>query len=171
MARNETGNGSHSIWEQIAEAYNPVYIYVAYALCACGVVINIINIVVFTRKQMCGVIYVTLALLAVADLLLILFHTLVVFCLDSDFITLEEAIMKNQTVTLSTVYGVSSLLTAAFRNISLWLAFVTILFQYMDVSRPLTAIFLCSRQRARMAVCLVYVAGVLYYIPKAYFTL
>ena len=150
MIKGRSNPYKNVVWEIITNTYNPVHRYVAETLCVLGIILNIINIIVLTRKSMIGSINFILMMMAVADILVMVTYIPTVY-----YTNFKGSLNFAETWTVI----VLTTLTLTAHSISLWLAVVIAVFQYVGVCWPIKASYLCSKRKARIAVCTVYVVG------------
>ena len=154
-----------SALEEFSQKYGRVHGYVAAVICIWGIVANIANIVVLTRKNLVSATNTILTWLAVADLL----------TMSSYFpVSLHFYIMRApdlQFPQTPSIHWSHFMLfhinfTVLCHTIAIWLTIVLAIFRYLFICYPTMGMTLCSMYRAKLAILAVYISTAIICIPN-----
>ncbi|XP_005098320.1 sex peptide receptor [Aplysia californica] len=163
IVSNETRQGL----ENFARGYGKVHGYVAIAVCLFGVLSNIANIIVLTRKNMASSTNTLLLWLAVSDLLTMLSY--LPFAIHFYVMVPQD---PNRPPFSSDEFSWICFLLfhASFsivcHSIAIWLTIALAIFRYIYICKPTRGSYYCSQQRARYVVILVIVLTIIICIPN-----
>ena len=150
---------------QFSTAYANYHGYIAAIVCLWGIIANLANIVVLTRKNMLSSTNMILTWLAVADLLTMTSY----FPVAIHFYILKDPALEFPT-TVSRNWIEFMLFhinfTVVCHTIAIWLTIALATFRYIFIRYPAYSITLCSVGRAKVAIFSVYVATTIACIPN-----
>ncbi|XP_003746589.1 sex peptide receptor-like [Galendromus occidentalis] len=144
--------------------------YLALVVCVLGIIANILNVAVLSRKNMISPTNCILIGLAVADMLVMCFY--LPYCI-MEFITereqdcLIDGVMvacRSYPAVLYTL--ICSNATVVFHTVSTWLTVALAIFRWMAVAFPSHSRQLCSMKRAKIAIGLTYVGTFIACVPN-----
>lgn len=165
---SSTGNTSHlypgaAHLQQFHSWYKQYHGYLATAVCVVGIVANLLNIVVLTRKNMISSTNCILTGLAVSDGLTMAVY--LPFALWFYVLNGTEANPRRNNVAavrFMLFYAVSSVLV---HTASIWLTVVLAVFRFIFIRFPYRA-ELCSLTKAKLSVLLTYFGTVVVCVPN-----
>ena len=145
--------------------YMDVHGYIAVVVCFWGVIANVANIVVLTRKNMTSCTNLILTWLAVADLLTML------SCLP---INIHFYIMKDPTLPFPSTRSSTWIRIMLFHvnfsvvchTIAIWLTIMLAIFRFLYICCPSRGSQLCSMFRTKIGIAVIYVATAAICIPN-----
>ena len=151
-------------------AYFPIHGYLAIIVATFGILSNIVNVFVLSRKSMATPINAILTALAVTDGLVMLLYV--------PFAWHQFILRKTSVVHLTSWRCYEWMAFIAFfknycivlHTVAVWLTITLAVFQYLAVTRPFHAARLCSMRRAHVAVGLAFLCTAIVCIPS-YLTL
>jgi len=153
-----------SALEQFSDAYQSIHGYLSLAVCAFGIVLNVMNVVVLTRRQMLNATNSLLTALAVTDLLTMsayLPYAGYFYCYASP--TPDYGHRLGWIIYL--IFNNNFSITA--HTVAVWLTVSIAVFRYIVVcGRHALGARLCSRQRAKLAIIAVVAATVVACLPN-----
>lgn len=146
------------------EWYRQYHGYLAVVVCVLGIIANILNIVVLTRKNMVSSTNCILTGLAVSDGLTMVAYlpfALRFYCLYGT----EPSVERNTlgAIRFMLFYACFSVVV---HTVSIWLTVTLAVFRYIFISHPRRGSVLCSLKRAKLAVFIVYVVTLIVCIPN-----
>ena len=144
--------------------YRNYHGYLAAVVCAFGILANILNIVVLTRKNMVSATNCILTGLAVSDgLTMVAYLPFAVrfYCLYGIFPSPERNTLG--AIRFMLFYACFSVVV---HTVSIWLTVTLAVFRYIFIKHPRSGAVLCSLQRAKIAVFIVYVVTLIVCIPN-----
>lgn len=144
--------------------YQPIHGYLASVVCVFGILANILNIIVLTRKNMISATNCILSGLAVSDgltMTVYLPYALYFYCLHG----VKDTPERN---TLASAYFLLfyACFSVVVHTVSIWLTVTLAIFRYIFIKYAIKGAFLCSMKRAKIAVACVYVVTFLVCIPN-----
>nr|KAG5711444.1 hypothetical protein BaRGS_025871 [Batillaria attramentaria] len=137
-------------------------------VCCFGMVANGLSVAVLTRRSMRSSTYTYLASLAICDSLVLVFTALLI---------LKDTKNHESVNSLDRIYNIMfpyvHPTAIIFQVTSIWLTMAFTVDRYIMICHPFKAEHMCRRSRARKVVFALYVAGVIFCIPKflEYYTL
>lgn len=157
-ASNRTGLESFSCW------YSDIHGYISLLVCAFGILANVINVLILTRKNMRTSTNCLLTGLAISDMLTMIFYAPHVYHFHLQYGT-KDSVERNTKDWMS-----FKLLTINFvattHTISIWLGVVLAIFRYIFIRLSTEGAVTCSMARAQLAVVLVYITACLICVPN-----
>ena len=150
---------------QFSTEYANYHGYIAAIVCLWGIVANLANIVVLTRKNMLSSTNMILTWLAVADLLTMTSYFPVAFHF---YILKDPALEFPTTVNRNWIRFMLFHInfTVVCHTIAIWLTITLATFRYLFICYPAYSVELCSMRRAKAAILAVYVATTIACIPN-----
>ena len=161
---NESEESSSAL-KLFSEQYGRIHGYIAAVVCIWGIIANIANIVVLTRKNLVSSTNAILTWLAVADLL----------TMSSYFpVSLHFYIMRDpdlQFPMTRSLHWCRFMLfhinfTVLCHTIAIWLTIVLAIFRYLYICYPSMGMTMCSMYRAKIAILAVYMSTAIICIPN-----
>ncbi|XP_045162038.2 G-protein coupled receptor dmsr-1-like [Mercenaria mercenaria] len=152
---------SFSMW------YGKVHGYISIVICAMGIILNIINIVVLTRKTMQTPINSILTWLAVFDIATMISYVPFAYHFYCQYSTLYISSDKNSKPWMIFLLVYLNF-SATTHTISIWLAVTLAIFRHRHLNSPAKGSLTRMRRliRARVAVCVIVCISVLIMIPN-----
>ena len=145
--------------------YSGYHGYISAIVCVFGIVSNMANIVVLTRKNMVSSTNLILTWLAVADLLTM--TTYLPVSIHFYILRLQEV----QFPASKDIHWIRFLLfhansSVTCHTVAIWLTIVLALFRYLYICYPTKCTQLCSLQRAKIAILCIYIFTILVCVPN-----
>ncbi|KAK6175061.1 hypothetical protein SNE40_013599 [Patella caerulea] len=141
--------------------YQPIHGYAAPIVCIFGVVANILNIVVLTRKNMLSPTNVILTGLAISDGLTMAAYFPYAIMMYHVYQTSPAPLSFARFVLFYAIFSV------IVHSISIWLTVSLALFRYIFIQCPRQGTKLCSIDRAKITVVIVSIVTSIVCIPNA----
>ena len=144
--------------------YKEIHGYLAVIVCIFGIIANILNIVVLTRKNMISATNCILTGLAVSDGLTMVAYlpfALRFYCLYGTEPTPERNTLS--AIRFMLFYACFSVVV---HTVSIWLTVTLAVFRYIFIKYPRYGTVLCSLWRAKLAVILVFLVTLIVCIPN-----
>jgi len=147
--------------------YSGIHGYAAIVVCAFGVVANMANIVVLTRRSMITSANIILTWLAAADLL-----TMACFLpFGGHFYIARGYIPEVPFPATQSVWWIRYFVfyinfSVVCHTVAVWLTITLAIFRYLCICCPTMATTLCSLHRAKISVLVVYVSSVVICLPN-----
>ncbi|KAH3828303.1 G-protein coupled receptor dmsr-1-like [Dreissena polymorpha] len=151
--------------QTFASNYRPIHGYLAAIVCVLGVLANILNIIVLTRKNMISSTNIILTGLAISDGLTMAFYlpfALQMYVIYGSITSAERDTIHTARYTLT--YAIASVV---LHSISIWLTVTLAVFRYVIVRFPRIGAQYCSKQKAKTAVVAVAVIITIVCIPNS----
>lgn len=150
-------------FQEFSEQYSNYHGYVSGAICIFGVISNILNIIVLTRRHMISPTNSILTALAIADAL-----TMGIYLIYAIYFYIITKPYVDHGHTKGWMYFVcvTNLVVITCHNISLWLTVSLAVFRYIFVCHHVIANQLCSLERAKITIVIVMVATVITCSPN-----
>ena len=161
---NETENLCGSGLIAISEYYAKVHGYASLITCLLGAVGNILNIVIFGRKEMISPVHIILRGLSTVDLIVLLFYLPYSWYMFLRASTDRELYSYPWAVFL--LYH--SYLSQTLHCIGIWLTVVLAIWRYIAVAYPLRKEFWCSATSTRRTVIAGYIVCPILCAPIIY---
>ena len=141
------------------EKYAKIHGYVASVICAFGIISNVFNVIVLSRKNVIGPTSCILIALAVADVFVTVSYLV--------YLTDRALISETFTNTLEWVYFFvcADFVSVASYNSIVWLTVSLAIFQYISVRFPLKSNTYCSMKGAKITIVIAFIAPVALTIP------
>ena len=155
--------GSESLYE-FSEWYAKYHGYVSLVVCIYGIVTNVFNIMVLTRKNMISTTNLILLGLAVSDLLTMVSYVpsaLQFYCVYG---VKPSPARNSHNWVVFFLFHVN--FTVTTHTISIWLGVLLSVFRYLYVKCSTDGAVRCSIARAKIAIVLVYLSSVITLIPN-----
>ncbi|XP_064607190.1 FMRFamide receptor-like [Liolophura sinensis] len=133
-------------------------------LCCLGIIGNILSVIVLTRKTMRTSTYSYLCALAACDTL-VLFCTMLLLTKDTHKPTLEAMTAPNSKWYVY-MFPVIHPAAVSFQVTSIWLTLAFTVDRYIMICHPFKAERMCNVTRARMVIVGLYIAGLIFNIPR-----
>lgn len=146
------------------DAYKNYHGYIAAIVCIFGIIANILNIVVLTRKNMISATNCILTGLAVSDGLTMVAYlpfALRFYCLYGTEVTPERNTLG--AIRFLLFYACFSVVV---HTVSIWLTVTLAVFRYIFIRHPRHGAVMCSLPRAKIAVFLTYIVTLIVCIPN-----
>lgn len=160
-----------SVVEEIPELkqfeyfYKPIHGYLAACVCVFGVLANILNIVVLTRKNMLTSTNVILTGLAISDgLTMALYFPWALAMYVINGVEIQPARDTYQLAQFQMAYAIMSVIV---HSVSIWLTVTLAVFRYVFIRFPRRGVRLCNIERAKIACCIVVVAVLFVCLPNS----
>ena len=150
--------------KSFSDWYKDYHGYLATIVCAFGIVANILNIVVLTRKNMISATNCILTGLAVSDGLTMVAY--LPFALRFYVLYGTEPTPERNTLAAVRFMLFYACFSVVVHTVSIWLTVTLAVFRYIFIRYPRRGAVLCSLQRAKIAVFLVYVVTLIVCIPN-----
>lgn len=145
--------------KQFEAFYRPIHGYLAASICIFGVVANVLNIVVLTRKNMMTSTNVILTGLAISDgLIMALYFP---FAIGLYILNGAEPSPSRDTYQLAQFQLAYAIMSVLVHAVSIWLTVTLAVFRYVFIRFPRRGVRLCNIKRAKTA-CVSVVAAVLF---------
>ncbi|XP_014676773.1 PREDICTED: sex peptide receptor-like [Priapulus caudatus] len=155
--------GDH--FTSFSNSYKAIHGYLSVVICAFGIVSNVLNLVILTRKNMITPTNSILTGLAVADMLVML--SSLPFSLFWHILFLRPAWKPLSGSFGWNVFMVFHMqLTVLCHTISIWLTVLLAVFRYIAISYPSHSRTWCNLQRATQAISIAYAASLVLCIPN-----
>lgn len=145
--------------------YKPIHGYLAASVCVFGVIANVLNIIVLTRKNMVSSTNIILTGLAISDGLTMAFYfpwALQMYVIHGIAVSPERDTEGCAKYQLS--YAIVSVIV---HSISIWLTVTLAVFRYVFIRFPRIGAQYCNVQRAKTAVITVAVVVTIVCIPNS----
>lgn len=144
--------------------YKPIHGYLAACVCVFGVIANVLNIVVLTRKNMLTSTNVILTGLAISDgLIMALYFP---FALGMYIINGVKVTPSRDTYQLAQFQLAYAILSVIVHSVSIWLTVTLAVFRYVFIRFPRRGVRLCNTDRAKKACVIVVVAVFVVCLPN-----
>ncbi|XP_033764072.1 sex peptide receptor-like [Pecten maximus] len=147
------------------EWYKPIHGYLAAIVCVFGVIANILNIVVLTRKNMQTSTNVILTGLAISDGVTMAAYF--PWALWMYIIYGTDVSLKRDTLECAHFQMWYAIFSVIVHSISIWLTVTLAVFRFIFIRFPRRGTRYCNIQRAKLAVVLVVVVVVIVCIPNS----
>ncbi|XP_050399563.1 G-protein coupled receptor dmsr-1 [Patella vulgata] len=151
--------------KHFAIEYTVIHGYISAIVCTFGIMANIANIIVLTRKNMISSTNTILMWLAVADLFTMMSYLSFAFCF---YIFREPNLEKFLTRSFARI--VLLLFHASFsmvcHTVAIWLTIALAIFRYIYICLPTKGAIYCSLRRAKQTILVVYVLTVILCVPN-----
>jgi hypothetical protein len=153
--------------QEFAEWYWGIHGYVATVVCTFGVVANLANIIVLTRRSMITSTNIILTWLAVADLL-----TMACFLPFGGYFYIargyipEVPFPATQSVNWIRYFVFYINFSVVCHTVAVWLTITLAIFRYLCICYPTKGTSLCSQHRAKIAVFVVYLTSAVICLPN-----
>ena len=144
--------------------YRPYHGYLAAFVCVFGIVANILNIIVLTRKNMISATNCILTGLAVSDGLTMVSY--LPFALHFYVLYGNEPTLERNTLPAARYMLFFACFSVVVHTVSIWLTVTLAVFRYIFIRWIRRGAVLCSLSRAKLAVVLVYVITLIACIPN-----
>ena len=151
------------VMDDFSKNYGEVHGYIANVVCIFGVLSNILNIIVLTRKHMITPTNCILTALAIADFLTML--TYLVYA-TYFYIATEPKPEYGHSIGWMYFILIHNHFIITCHNMAMWFTVTLAVFRYIFVCHHTIANRLCSLQRAIMTIITVVVATILLCIPN-----
>ncbi|XP_054165015.1 G-protein coupled receptor dmsr-1-like [Oppia nitens] len=149
--------------DEFREIYLPIHGWISVIVCLFGIIANILNITVLTRKEMISPTNAILTGLAVADMLVM--TTYLPFSIHNFIsygLTDSEKYSKGWAV-FTLIHAHSSIVS---HTISIWLTVILAVWRYVSVSFPTDSKQWCNMSRAKCVIFFIYIACPIFCIPN-----
>ena len=147
------------------ERYKPIHGYLAAIVCVFGVIANILNIIVLTRKNMISSTNIILTGLAISDGLTMAFYF--PYALQMYVIHGIKESPERDTEGAAKFQLCYAILSVCVHSISIWLTVTLAVFRYVFIRFPRRGARYCNVQRTKTAVIAVSVAVIIVCIPNS----
>lgn len=155
--------GGGSFLDRISASYQGVHGYVSTTVCVFGIVSNVMNIVVLTRRSMITPTNCLLTALAISDLLTMMVY--LPYVIYFHCVTLPDGTYPHPWGWI--VYLLfNSYFTITAHTVSMWLTVALAMFRYIAVCHHTHAITMCNLSRARLTILSIVVSTPLFCIPN-----
>jgi G protein-coupled receptor 139 len=150
--------------EVFMNGYKPYHGFIAAAVCVFGIVANILNIIVLTRRNMISATNCILTGLAVSDGLTMVAY--LPYALRFYVLYGTEPTPERNTLDAIRFMLFFACFSVVVHTVSIWLTVTLAVFRYIFIKYPRRGALLCSLSRAKLAVFLVYLVTLLVCIPN-----
>ncbi|KAK6186580.1 hypothetical protein SNE40_008594 [Patella caerulea] len=151
--------------KHFAIEYAVIHGYISAIVCTFGIMANIANIIVLTRKNMISSTNTILMWLAVADLFTMMSYLPFAFCF---YIFREPNLDRFLTRSFARIAFL--LFHASFsmvcHTVAIWLTIALAIFRYIYICMPTKGAMYCSLRRAKQTILVVYVLTVILCVPN-----
>ncbi|CAH1782574.1 unnamed protein product, partial [Owenia fusiformis] len=164
-SNNDGGSSEISGLKKFGEAYGSVHGYLSVAVCIFGLICNSANIIVLTRKNMISSTNTILLWLAVADLLTMTSYLPIAV----HFYILKPpdlGLFDTRSVPWIHFFLFHINYTVVCHTIAIWLTITLATFRFLYIYFPTRGMTLCSLQRAKLSIALVYIITVCICVPN-----
>ena len=145
--------------------YREVHGYIAVVVCALGIILNILNIVVLTQKEMRSSVNWILCALAVSDGLTM--ATYLPFALRFYCLYGTDPSPERNTLPAIRFMFFYAAFSVYVHTVSIWLTVILAIFRYVYISAaPHIVKRVCSQSRAKLAIFLTYFVTLIVCIPN-----
>jgi hypothetical protein len=153
--------------QSLSIAYSSLHGYISLAICAVGIPLNIINIVVLTRKNMQTPINCLLTWLAVADMATMISYVPFSYHFYCDFSANKISSEKNSWIWMHFLLIYLNFSSTA-HTIAIWLAVALAIMRHHHIHSPAKGSITRMRRliRARLVVCIIAFSSVILLIPN-----
>lgn len=148
-----------------SKRYQNIHGYVAAIICVFGIIGNILNFIVLTRKTMLSSTNVLLAALAVTDGLTMVFYF--AYALQNYIIYGIESTPERDTIDSARFTFVYAIVSLTLHAISIWLTVTLALFRYIFIRYPRQGTELCTIYRAKVAIVAVVLVTTIMCTPNS----
>nr|KAG5696468.1 hypothetical protein BaRGS_021005 [Batillaria attramentaria] len=150
--------------EQFGQSYQKIHGYFSLVVCVFGIVSNVLNIIVLTRKHMRSPTNFILTALAIADMLTMSTYPIMACYLY--IFTSPECYTVQHSAGWMYFILFHNLFIVTCHNMAMWLTVTLAVFRYIFVCQHTKAATLCSMARAKLTVAVVVVATVVSCVPN-----
>lgn len=152
-----------SFLDRVSASYQGIHGYVSTSVCVFGIISNLMNIVVLTRRSMITPTNCLLTALAISDLLTMVVY--LPYVMYFHCVTLPAGTYPHPWGWI--VYLLfNSYFTITAHTVSMWLTVALAMFRYIAVCHHVHAITMCSLSRARLTILSIVVSTPLFCIPN-----
>ncbi|XP_076055339.1 G-protein coupled receptor dmsr-1-like [Oratosquilla oratoria] len=144
------------------DTYKMVHGYLALVICVLGVIANILNMIIFTRREMINSTNTLLTGLAVADFLVLLEYT----AFAASYIRGHNALLHSHAHTCYILFHAH--FAQVLHTVAICLTVTLAVWRYIAICKPHLNLVLCTLPRAKIVVVAAYVASPLLSIPNAF---
>ncbi|KAH9494504.1 hypothetical protein Btru_042294 [Bulinus truncatus] len=157
-------NTSISTFERLSQSYQGIHGYFALIVCVFGIISNILNIIVLTRRHMRSPTNLILTALAIADMLTMSPYVVLAIYL---YILNEPEFTGPHCHQKSWMYFVlfNNLFNITCHMMAMWLTVSLAVFRYIFVCKHQLAVVMCSMRRAKLTVLVVFIVTTVSCIP------
>lgn len=157
------GRSPDSAMTHFAKDYGKVHGYIANVVCIFGVISNILNVIVLTRKHMITPTNCILTALAIADLL-----TMITYLVYATYFYIATEPKPEYSHSAGWMYFIMihNHFIITCHNMAMWFTVTLAVFRYIFVCHHTIASRLCSLQRAILTIGIVVVATILVCVPN-----
>ena len=155
----------YPLLSEFSKEYASYHGYIAAIVCLWGIVANIANIVVLTRKNMLSSTNMILTWLAVADLLTMTSYfpvSIHFYILKPPALTFPSSFSRNWIEFM--LFHIN--FSVVCHTIAIWLTIMLATFRYLFICYSAYSMTLCSMQRAKWAIIIVYAVTTVMFIPN-----
>lgn len=152
------------VLQTLDSRYKPIHGYLAAIVCVFGVIANILNIIVLTRKNMMSATNIILTGLAISDGLTMAFYfpfALNEYVIHGTQMSPDRNSLESAKYTFC--YAIASVI---LHSISIWLTVTLAVFRYVFIRFPRIGAQYCNVQRAKVAVITVALVVTIVCIPN-----
>ncbi len=149
--------------KRFSDRYQGIHGYVSIIVCSFGIVLNIMNIVVLTRKNMISSTNYILTALAIADMLTMvsyLPYAVYFYCITIP----DHKYQHPKGWIIYLLFNTDFIITC--HTIAMWLTVALAVFRYIVVCHHTLGPKLCNLYRAKITILAVFVSTVLFCIPN-----
>lgn len=167
MVSGATSGGQETTLVQMSRYYQQMHGYLAVAVCLFGIISNLLNIVVLTRKHMRSPTNFILTALAIADILTMSPYMVMATYF---YIIYRPLCEEGDRHTKPWMYYIlfHNLYIVACHMMAMWLTVSLAVFRYIFVCRHQVAAYMCTMQRARLTVFIVVILSIVSCIPNCF---
>lgn len=160
---NTTGQDRATAFMLFSLQYSTYHGYISSSICVFGVVSNILNIIVLTRRHMISPTNLILTALALADVMTMSVY--LVYALYFYVFTFPRDVYGHSKGWMYFVV-VNNLVVITCHNMAMWLTVSLAVFRYIFVCHHVVANQLCSLERAKLTIGIVVIATILLCVPN-----
>ncbi|XP_041348730.1 G-protein coupled receptor dmsr-1-like [Gigantopelta aegis] len=150
--------------EEFGIIYGKIHGHLSIFVCIFGIISNVLNIIVLTRKHMLSPTNFILTALAIADMLTM--TTYPIMAIYINILTGPDCINKHHPREWMYFILFHNLFIVTCHNIAMWLTVSLAVFRYIFVCMPTRAMTLCTSDRAKLTVAIVVVGTIIICTPN-----
>ena len=148
--------------------YVTVHGYLATGICAFGVVVNILNVIVLTRKKMISPTNLLLTALAISDGITMMLYLPFVICFY--LIHGTEPSPERNSLKATVFLQLYAWFSVVSHTTSIWITVTLAVFRYIKIKFTGAGVNLCSMRRARLVTLAVYIIVPIACLPNFFTT-
>ncbi|XP_013409267.1 sex peptide receptor-like [Lingula anatina] len=157
----------NSTLKRFSDGYEQIHGYLSILICFVGIICNILNVIVLTRKNMISPTNYILSALAIADLLTMVPYLPLAFmyCLEGRGNVLSIDVPRSLSIILINL--MNNVISITMHSVAMWLTVALAFFRYIIVCHGRThAPKLCSLYRTKLTIAAICIFTLLFLIPN-----